>query len=99
MFVRQSVNPVDSLTMGDRPQRSDSVQSEFAGQNRMWVCEVRDESLKGGSYVVVSPLGTVDQQALPVRADRNGFSAIEDSSQPQTAESTTTTEDGNQGDA
>ena len=39
---------------------------------------VRDIALSGGSYVVVSPLGSVDDVALPVRADRTGM--LEDQS-------------------
>jgi multidrug efflux pump subunit AcrA (membrane-fusion protein) len=100
VFVRQSVNPVDSLTMDDDSQPNDAMHSEFAGQNRMWVCEVRDESLQGGSYVVVSPLGSVDDEALPVRADRKGIIDARDQAQPkQAVESTATTDQGKQEEA
>ena len=73
----------------------DRVDSEFAGQNRMWVCEVRDESLRGGAYVVVSPLGSVDDEALPVRADRKGIIAGHGLGEPDAAESTAISEPGN----
>jgi multidrug efflux pump subunit AcrA (membrane-fusion protein) len=99
VFVRQSVNPVDSLSMGDDAQPQDDIRSEFAGENRMWVCEVRDESLQGGSYVVVSPLGSVDDEALPVRADRKGIIGVQDQTVPKAAESTATTEPGKQEEA
>jgi len=32
------------------------------------VCEVRDEVLKQGSYVVVSPIGSIDNGGMPARA-------------------------------
>lgn len=99
VFVRQSVNPVDSLSMGDDALPKDVMRSEFAGENRMWVCEVRDESLQGGSYVVVSPLGSVDDEALPVRADRKGIIGVQDQTETKAAESTATTEHGKQEEA
>jgi hypothetical protein len=34
---------------------------------------VGDAELSNDSFVVVSPLGTFDQESLPVRADRQGM--------------------------
>ncbi len=65
----------------------------------MWVCEVRDESLQGGAYVVVSPLGSVDDEALPVRADRKGIIAGHGPDEREAAESTAITLRGNREEA
>lgn len=97
VIVRQAVNPVDSLTL-DHPV-SEVGDAELTGPNRMWVCEVRDAALAGGAYVVVSPMGSVDDVALPVRADRNGIVGDRDQAMPGTATSTATTEFGNPEDA
>ncbi|MFK8114116.1 MAG: efflux RND transporter periplasmic adaptor subunit [Rubripirellula sp.] len=71
VHLRQSIQPVDSLKLS---QPNTLLQaSEFDGINRMWVCEVRNESLTGGSFVVTSPLGGVDDEPMPVRADRTGY--------------------------
>jgi hypothetical protein len=48
-------------------------QSQFVGAGRMWVCEVQDGNLAGGSFVVVSPIGGVEEDPVPVRADRSGI--------------------------
>ena len=85
--------------MSDDTLPKDGMRSEFAGENRMWVCEVRDESLKGGSFVVVSPLGSVDDEVLPVRADRKGIIGAQDQTEPKAAESTAKTELGKQEEA
>ncbi len=69
VFIRRSVNPVDSITLeGPSPGSDGSPDSEFAAANRQWVCEVRNDELQGGAYVVVSPLGSFDNGDLPVRA-------------------------------
>lgn len=65
VYVRKSINPVDSLSL--EPLLTQPA-SEFDGVNRMWVCEVRDATLTGDSLVVTSPLGGVDSEPLPVRA-------------------------------
>ena len=60
VIVRSDIYPIDSL----------SVEStvDQVGSNRVWVCEVRDRSLQQGSYVVISPVGNVDDQGMPARA-------------------------------
>jgi multidrug efflux pump subunit AcrA (membrane-fusion protein) len=60
VFVRSQIHPVDSLSIG---KASGSKQ-----ENRVWVCEVRDEVLKQGSYIVVSPIGSIDDGGMPARA-------------------------------
>jgi multidrug efflux pump subunit AcrA (membrane-fusion protein) len=74
VFVRRAVNPVDSLaaTEANLAEQTGS-ESAFTNANRMWVCEVDDPALTGGSYVVVSPLGSVSEKAFPVRAEREGM--------------------------
>ncbi len=77
VLVRESVVPVDSLMLDAIPESMkparDNVISQFDPANRLWVCEVQDSTLTGGSYVVVSPLSGIDDGALPVRADREGL--------------------------
>ena len=64
VVVRKSIVPVDSL----RERSSDSA-DEAATPERMWVCEVRDQTLTGGSFVVTSPLASVDNGSMPARAN------------------------------
>lgn len=70
--IRESVNPVDSLRVDDG-QRADanSPASIFSTANRMWVCEARDTALDSESFVVVSPIGSIDDGQFPVRAQIN----------------------------
>jgi multidrug efflux pump subunit AcrA (membrane-fusion protein) len=84
VFLRRAVNPVDSLSIG---QLGGSVsESAFASSGRLWVCEARDPALQGGSFVVVSPLGDIADEALPVRAERKG---MESSGRPPSDQSPT----------
>ena len=68
VVVRQSVHPVDSLSLDrDGNWSGDGSQED----SKLWVCEVRDAELSNESFVVVSPLGTIEKQEFPVRADRD----------------------------
>ena len=61
--VLTSVRPVDEMPRGMVAADGDSASS-----SKMWICEVADGALGEGSYVVVSPLGDVKTDQLPVRA-------------------------------
>ncbi len=70
VVVRKSIVPVDSL----RPLGADLLeQSKSDPQDRMWVCEVLDQSLTGGSFLVTSPLASVDRGGMPARADASAI--------------------------
>lgn len=76
VVLRRNIVPVDSLTLeglADVSMQELSGQSQFAGAGRMWVCEVQDADLAGGAMVVVSPLGGVEEDPVPVRADNTGM--------------------------
>lgn len=64
VVVRSRIHPVDSLSIG----KASGTEKE----NRVWVCEVRDEVLKQGSMVVVSPIGSIDDNGMPARAVLDG---------------------------
>jgi hypothetical protein len=68
VVVRRSVHPVDSLSLKADGKWSGDGSSEGS---KLWVCEVRDAELTNDSFVVVSPLGTIEEQEFPVRADRD----------------------------
>ncbi len=68
VVVRKSVHPVDSLSLDEDGTWSGAGSSEAS---KLWVCEVRDAELNNDSFVVVSPLGTIEEQEFPVRADRD----------------------------
>jgi multidrug efflux pump subunit AcrA (membrane-fusion protein) len=68
VVVRKSVHPVDSLSVDATGKWSVDGSPEAS---KLWVCEVRDAELSNDSFVVVSPLGTIEQQEFPVRADRD----------------------------
>lgn len=77
VVLRKNIVPVDSLMLegiaGTVVDKQASGQSQFDGAGRMWVCEVQDDNLIDGSLVVVSPLGGVEDEPVPVRADRSGM--------------------------
>lgn len=82
IFVRQSVVPVDSLRVADVRREK---KSRFDLEDRMWVCEVPDETIADGSFIVVSPLGSINDEGMPVRmelpvADPNSSDAPNDKS-------------------
>ncbi len=76
VVVRDGIVPVDSLELND-PSAAPLKEFESPNQDsaRRWVCEVRDGSLQANSLVVVSPLGNVDSDFVPARADVNHASA------------------------
>ncbi|TWU60286.1 Multidrug resistance protein MdtA precursor [Rubripirellula tenax] len=82
VVVRTSVVPIDSLMIESSSADGDETIAErtsaFEGANRLWVCEVQDPSLAGGAFVVVSPLGGIDDGSMPVRADRSGLTGDDD---------------------
>jgi hypothetical protein len=100
VVVRQSVHPVDSLTLDRIDRKAPKTRdSESARVNRLWVCEVGDAALRGDSYVVVSPLGDFDEKALPVRAERAGMGNGLPLAEAETSESTAATDRGDVEDA
>lgn len=75
VFVRDAVNPVDSLAVSTKDISAEAgSDAELSAGGRLWVCEVSHPALKGGSFVVVSPLGSLNDEAFPVRAERKGMS-------------------------
>ena len=59
----------------------------------MWVCEVRDESLQGEAYVVVSPLGSdFDDAGIAGARRTGGITRRRPADEPEAAESTATTD-------
>ncbi len=83
VVIRKSVHPIDSLSI-DAASLSNPASSAFSSSKRLWVCEVRDAELTDDSFVVVSPVGTIDEDSFPVRAERSGMK--EQSDQAQDAE-------------
>ncbi len=71
VIVRRSVTPVDSLAVESETEsdaNAEDYATRFDTENRMWVCEVRGQPLVDGSFVVVSPLGSVDTESIAARA-------------------------------
>ncbi|TWT50262.1 Multidrug resistance protein MdtA precursor [Rubripirellula amarantea] len=70
--VESGVTPVDSLSIANLKLIAENKPTFFApevgGEDRLWVCEVTGDNLKPGAMVVVSPIGTVDGEFLPARA-------------------------------
>ncbi len=82
VVVRRDIRPVDTLSIGDST-KADS-------KDRIWICEVLDEVLHQGSFVVVSPVGNVDETGMPARAERASetLDVIRPKLQPSATEST-----------
>lgn len=99
VVVRREVYPVDALQLGTG---SSGDRLGISRQKKWWVCEVPGNELAGGSYVVVSPMGDIDEgDEIAVRADRDGMAeplgdtrAMAPSGEPSTsAEVSTSAED------
>ena len=71
VFVRKSVTPVDSLVVElDDPaenERSRLNATDLGPSERYWVCEVGNQAMGSGSMVVVSPLGSIDDDGIAAR--------------------------------
>ena len=74
VVVRKSIYPVDSLYLHDGFAATVTQRNREGGEDRMWVCEVRDRTLTGSSFVVTSPLATVEEDGLAARAEANVIS-------------------------
>ena len=61
VVAQNSVVPVDSLRFKD--------DEGSTTERRFWVCEASSDALGHDSYVVVSPIGAVDEKGLPARAN------------------------------
>jgi len=76
VFVREGINAVEAITLSDESAerqlgldpkpRGDSD----PGTNTWWICEVPRDTLANGSWVVVSPLGNLDDGSLSARTRR-----------------------------
>ncbi|MEM6365056.1 MAG: hypothetical protein AAF745_11555, partial [Planctomycetota bacterium] len=66
--IHNNIRPVDSVT---DPQ---------TGQQH-WICEAPEGALENGSKLIVSPLGSINQSGVPVRA-RGKADANTNASQP-----------------
>ena len=81
VIVRKWVTPVETLELaldGDAANDADRFLSQSDQDERMWVCEVRDQWIDHGSFVVVSPLGSVDADELSARAEKDSMRLVED---------------------
>ncbi|MEO9594807.1 HlyD family secretion protein [Rhodopirellula bahusiensis] len=60
LVIRHDVRPIDLL-------------SSIGGSSDLWICEVPDQSITGDSFVVVSPLGSIEADTFPVRAPKENL--------------------------
>jgi len=70
LVVLDGVRPVDSLSKDgsfDGETAAKKGRAERTLDGDYWICEVPPGSLDGESYVVVSPLGTVQSGSVPIR--------------------------------
>ncbi len=77
LVIRQDIRPIDLL-------------SSVGGSSDFWICEVPDQSINGDSFVVVSPLGSIEADTFPVRAKKSNLTdAIETKSDEPAPEAIT----------
>ncbi|MCR9208199.1 MAG: HlyD family efflux transporter periplasmic adaptor subunit [bacterium] len=77
LVIRQDIRPIDLL-------------SSVGGSSDFWICEVPDQSINGDSFVVVSPLGSIEADTFPVRAKKSNLTdAIETKSDAPAPEAVT----------
>jgi multidrug efflux pump subunit AcrA (membrane-fusion protein) len=60
LVIRQDIRPIDLL-------------SSIGGSSDFWICEVPGQSINGDSFVVVSPLGSIEADTFPVRAKKSNL--------------------------
>ncbi|WDQ16183.1 HlyD family secretion protein [Rhodopirellula sp. P2] len=60
LVIRHDIRPIDLL-------------SAVGGSSDLWICEVPDQSVTGDSFVVVSPLGSIEADTFPVRAPKKNL--------------------------
>ena len=63
VVVRDAITPINSIQI----QQPDGVTAD--SDQRLWVCEVRDQVFEGGAFVVTSPLAAVEKEGTPARAE------------------------------
>lgn len=63
---RSSVTPINSMVILNKNSNGDAGPDPT--KEKLWVCEVGDRMIGPDSWVVVSPVGTVDGEYLPARA-------------------------------
>ncbi|EMI16971.1 efflux transporter, RND family, MFP subunit [Rhodopirellula maiorica SM1] len=73
---RDSIFPVDSLSVAGVFAESDQDNPLQNGDKKWWVCEVQDQRMKAGAFVVVSPVGTVEGNTMPARMNTLDTSAV-----------------------
>ncbi|WP_197231870.1 efflux RND transporter periplasmic adaptor subunit [Novipirellula artificiosorum] len=66
---RDSIFPVDTLSIEGTEQTLVDPSLNFT-KKKWWVCEVQDQSMLAGAYVVVSPVGATGDQPIPARIRR-----------------------------
>ena len=81
---RDSIFPVDSLSVAGVFAESDQDNPLQNGDKKWWVCEVQDQRMKAGAYVVVSPVGTVDGDTMPARMNTLEAAGVETQTTPAT---------------
>ncbi len=64
---RDSIFPVESLSVEGVFAESDQDNPLQNRDRKWWVCEVQNQTMKVGAYVVVSPVGVVDGDTMPAR--------------------------------
>ncbi|MFG0263978.1 MAG: HlyD family secretion protein [Rhodopirellula sp. JB055] len=65
LVIRHDVRPIDLL-------------SSVGGSSDYWICEIPDQSITGDSFVVVSPLGSIEAETFPVRAPKKNLAPSSD---------------------
>ena len=82
---RDSIFPVDSLSVAGVFADSDQDNPLQNGDKKWWVCEVQDQRMKAGAYVVVSPVGTVDGDTMPARMNTLEAAGVANQTTPATS--------------
>ena len=67
VMIRDSVVPVDALQVANSVDETSTFDPDKVVR-KIWVCEIRDRSIVEGSFVVTSPLASVNQKGAPARA-------------------------------
>ncbi len=71
---RDSIFPVDSLSVSSVASKADRDNPLHNKDRRWWVCEIQNQTMTPGAFVVVSPVGTIADSTAPARMLKPGVS-------------------------
>ncbi len=89
IVIQSEVIPVDTLTISGDAFKADEDQpiSDLSTRARFWVCETNGQDFGANSFVVTSPVGSIDAKGMPARAKTKPAQDVDASTPKEPSES------------